>query len=98
MEMEQCSRATYTSHMPESKDKSSLVGAAFKTTLRSPNPVGRSLRGLHNRTLVPRARGKAAGIEHHERAAMPQRAGTPAMPAVITCIDYSKEQVEFQDV
>lgn len=57
----------------------------------------KSLMGLHNRSFVKRTPGAAAGIEHHELATLAQQQ-VAREPAVITCIDYSREQAEFQQV
>ena len=73
------------------------VGASIGPTPQGAASPGRSLAGLHNRKFSKRKPGAAAGIEHHELAALAREQATRE-PAVITCIDYCREQAEFKQV
>src|SRR5436190_22589221 len=81
----------------KTKKSGNGFGAKIGSTLHGATSLGRSLMGLHNRPFPQREPGAAAGIEHHELATLAREQPTKE-PASITCIDYSKEQAEFQEV
>src|SRR5436305_336206 len=78
--------------MPKESDRKD--DSESGTAAQRAEDLGRSLMGLHNRSFRRKMPGTAAGIEHHELVTQ----GEKGPAAVITCVDYCPERVEFKTV